>query len=399
MQNCSASAALDIMSDLDKTKKNHSISKTLPSFFELVQSVPHNEQTGEHSEQQQHSRQASVSMLTSVTQTPQLSMASPPVPSFIPSPESLSKSKHRHSYSYGRSSNHNRDESYPIQFKFPNTQEIGKQEHILDQTRQPTNFSPVVSPKSRKINPSLSDSPMIANEDLRSLIDIGANSIGSIKIFNNLFEDRYSELLAKIPKIQSSPSDVSKFIEVFSKDEIEHQLKNYNSIVSALEALKKNIPSPNTPNRTPRKKAEENITTKAPVTPTPMRDLADIVPSEPKKKKRKSISKKRRLLSGSGGEIIPLKIHAKPLGDSGHSEEVGFGGLNEELSIKPEVNCQHCNSKETPEWRRGPEGSRTLCNACGLFYSKLIKRHGLKEADRVMLKRKESGHVNDRRIS
>ncbi|KAI5963280.1 uncharacterized protein KGF55_003072 [Candida pseudojiufengensis] len=65
---------------------------------------------------------------------------------------------------------------------------------------------------------------------------------------------------------------------------------------------------------------------------------------------------------------------------------------------KPLVTCQHCLSQETPEWRRGPEGSRTLCNACGLFYSKLIKKFGLRGADKVMLERKQSGAVNDRRI-
>ncbi|EDK42405.1 hypothetical protein LELG_00583 [Lodderomyces elongisporus NRRL YB-4239] len=72
--------------------------------------------------------------------------------------------------------------------------------------------------------------------------------------------------------------------------------------------------------------------------------------------------------------------------------------LNPELISKPDVVCQHCSSHETPEWRRGPEGSRTLCNACGLFYSKLIKKYGSREADRVMLERKQTGTVNDRRI-
>ena len=28
--------------------------------------------------------------------------------------------------------------------------------------------------------------------------------------------------------------------------------------------------------------------------------------------------------------------------------------------------CHSCNIRETPEWRRGPDGARTLCNACGL---------------------------------
>lgn len=35
--------------------------------------------------------------------------------------------------------------------------------------------------------------------------------------------------------------------------------------------------------------------------------------------------------------------------------------------------CQKCGAMKTPEWRRGPDGPRTLCNACGLFYAKLIK--------------------------
>ncbi|KAG0277826.1 hypothetical protein BGZ95_005269 [Linnemannia exigua] len=36
--------------------------------------------------------------------------------------------------------------------------------------------------------------------------------------------------------------------------------------------------------------------------------------------------------------------------------------------------CQSCHSSDTPEWRRGPDGARTLCNACGLHYAKLLKR-------------------------
>ncbi|MBY0462360.1 MAG: GATA zinc finger domain-containing protein, partial [Alphaproteobacteria bacterium] len=28
--------------------------------------------------------------------------------------------------------------------------------------------------------------------------------------------------------------------------------------------------------------------------------------------------------------------------------------------------CAHCGSKGTPQWRRGPDGAGTLCNACGV---------------------------------
>jgi len=38
--------------------------------------------------------------------------------------------------------------------------------------------------------------------------------------------------------------------------------------------------------------------------------------------------------------------------------------------------CHSCNRAETPEWRRGPDGARTLCNACGLHYAKLTRKAG-----------------------
>ncbi|OAD02151.1 GATA-type zinc finger transcription factor [Mucor lusitanicus CBS 277.49] len=39
--------------------------------------------------------------------------------------------------------------------------------------------------------------------------------------------------------------------------------------------------------------------------------------------------------------------------------------------------CHSCNTTDTPEWRRGPDGARTLCNACGLHYSKLLRKGSL----------------------
>ncbi|TFK27755.1 GATA-domain-containing protein, partial [Coprinopsis marcescibilis] len=40
----------------------------------------------------------------------------------------------------------------------------------------------------------------------------------------------------------------------------------------------------------------------------------------------------------------------------------------------PPGKCHSCNIRETPEWRRGPDGARTLCNACGLHYAKMMRR-------------------------
>ncbi|GAV54335.1 hypothetical protein ZYGR_0AL00670 [Zygosaccharomyces rouxii] len=51
------------------------------------------------------------------------------------------------------------------------------------------------------------------------------------------------------------------------------------------------------------------------------------------------------------------------------------------------MRCLHCSSTETPEWRKGPSGPTTLCNACGLFYKKLIKKFGEAMATSIMKSR------------
>lgn len=42
--------------------------------------------------------------------------------------------------------------------------------------------------------------------------------------------------------------------------------------------------------------------------------------------------------------------------------------------------CLGCSATSTPEWRRGPMGPRTLCNACGLVYAKLVRGFVFKQS-------------------
>ncbi|EFJ31776.1 hypothetical protein SELMODRAFT_69566, partial [Selaginella moellendorffii] len=30
--------------------------------------------------------------------------------------------------------------------------------------------------------------------------------------------------------------------------------------------------------------------------------------------------------------------------------------------------CSHCQTQKTPQWRAGPLGPKTLCNACGVRF-------------------------------
>ena len=61
------------------------------------------------------------------------------------------------------------------------------------------------------------------------------------------------------------------------------------------------------------------------------------------------------------------------------SEDVKGGFANGDTKKRrgraaPPGRCHSCNRAETPEWRRGPDGARTLCNACGLHYAKLTRK-------------------------
>ncbi|KAG9230967.1 hypothetical protein BJ875DRAFT_342507, partial [Amylocarpus encephaloides] len=61
----------------------------------------------------------------------------------------------------------------------------------------------------------------------------------------------------------------------------------------------------------------------------------------------------------------------------------GYGGPDNRKRrgrAVPPGRCHSCNRAETPEWRRGPDGARTLCNACGLHYAKLTRRDKMKQS-------------------
>jgi hypothetical protein len=44
-----------------------------------------------------------------------------------------------------------------------------------------------------------------------------------------------------------------------------------------------------------------------------------------------------------------------------------------------EQTCLSCSASETPEWRKGPTGPRTLCNACGLLFAKQCRKREMEQ--------------------
>lgn len=68
-------------------------------------------------------------------------------------------------------------------------------------------------------------------------------------------------------------------------------------------------------------------------------------------------------------------------------------GEEEEGSNKK---CYHCASSKTPEWRTGPYGVDNICNACGLFYRKVVMKFGLKGGNLLMRYRRLACPTNRR---
>lgn len=52
--------------------------------------------------------------------------------------------------------------------------------------------------------------------------------------------------------------------------------------------------------------------------------------------------------------------------DDDELKDEGVGsGTSGSLGL-PQRRCTHCGASKTPQWRAGPYGQKTLCNACGV---------------------------------
>ncbi|KAI9682226.1 MAG: blue light receptor [Caeruleum heppii] len=71
------------------------------------------------------------------------------------------------------------------------------------------------------------------------------------------------------------------------------------------------------------------------------------------------------LIRGDAGIAIPLNKEGR-LGAAGDKKK--------KLKVADEYVCTDCGTLDSPEWRKGPSGPKTLCNACGLRWAKKEKK-------------------------
>uniref|UniRef100_A0A1J3CQN7 GATA transcription factor n=1 Tax=Noccaea caerulescens TaxID=107243 RepID=A0A1J3CQN7_NOCCA len=80
--------------------------------------------------------------------------------------------------------------------------------------------------------------------------------------------------------------------------------------------------------------------------------------SEHNKMITKKKKKKAKITSSSSSSGIDLEV-------SGNNNNVDDSYSSEQNPVRK---CMHCEVTKTPQWRLGPMGPKTLCNACGVRY-------------------------------
>jgi len=83
------------------------------------------------------------------------------------------------------------------------------------------------------------------------------------------------------------------------------------------------------------------------------------------------------LIRGDEGITMPADKDSRLAAGGTYSTD-GYGDGNgdkkKKMKIAEEYVCTDCGTLDSPEWRKGPTGPKTLCNACGLRWAKKEKR-------------------------
>ncbi|KAI0110813.1 hypothetical protein GGR51DRAFT_78835 [Nemania sp. FL0031] len=93
-----------------------------------------------------------------------------------------------------------------------------------------------------------------------------------------------------------------------------------------------------------------------------------------------SLEQKARDSSRNSGPSYEGDDDISMYGDNVKPSPYGSGEVKKRRGrAAPPGRCHSCNRIDTPEWRRGPDGARTLCNACGLHYAKLERKRQMEQ--------------------
>jgi hypothetical protein len=95
--------------------------------------------------------------------------------------------------------------------------------------------------------------------------------------------------------------------------------------------------------------------------------------------------------------VRTISAQPEPSSDPQPSGKSKKNSSSKKRKNPPKINrnlyCYMCGVTETPEWRRGPSGEHTLCNACGLQYAKSIRNLKNQQNGQVQPKRRKAKKI------
>ncbi|CAN0921796.1 GATA transcription factor 2 [Linum grandiflorum] len=197
------------------------------------------------------------------------------------------------------------------------------------------------------INPPPPSADCTLNFRIDDLLDFSNDDLFSSSTTSNSSTASTSDHLPSLPSFHrhhhhSSAPD-------FSPDYFAHQLSLPNDDVAELEWLSQFVDDSFADFPTPNSLAAIQSSSAA---------AASFCSSSASRAAR---SKRSRLPANGGGGSAAAWM----------SKKEGGGGSSRASSPTPEGGvrrCTHCASEKTPQWRTGPMGPKTLCNACGVRY-------------------------------
>lgn len=114
-------------------------------------------------------------------------------------------------------------------------------------------------------------------------------------------------------------------------------------------------------------------------------NTAVTLPDRPGKSSAQSRAGGTKASSHKGSNSVHAHAGSTPGGGNGaHLDSEGNPASGDQHKAKKkkiqqddgDYVCADCGRVDSPEWRKGPLGPKTLCNACGLRWAKRIKRKG-----------------------
>lgn len=83
------------------------------------------------------------------------------------------------------------------------------------------------------------------------------------------------------------------------------------------------------------------------------------------------------LIKGDAGVAVLVDKDGNPTSSNRYPDSPYGDDKKKRLKVADEYVCTDCGTLDSPEWRKGPGGPKTLCNACGLRWAKKEKRKSI----------------------